>query len=418
MNSTFIGFPSYGKDRIDGTYYAFIEEIEEFNEELWVRFDSILEDNIDSFLNPSLQGMPNIPSIIFEGILAKSDLDELLNYSDVDDLEGEWVILKLKIDPRGRLKCYVNGSEYDKNLFSLTELNSSKTVNQEKFDYFQKLQQQCVTSSFPTQDISCFIDLLEVHAKNIDHVKILNVGQGNCISFNNTLDCHLVFFDIGGGCYNNSSTYPKPRNFCRQEDSIVILSHFDFDHYVTALFDIKFQKLLWLVPTQHLGPTGYAFFSIIATNCKLIVVNKQNCPKIQSSFGEIIYCNGTGKSSNNSGLALVYECNTGEKILFPGDASYNMIPLVTQPLIEFVVASHHGSEKSLVGIPISIKNGKVIYSYGKNNIFQHPSRKARIEYISNEWLHSFETTFGDVVISQYIINVEEKNQCRPHMVWD
>ena len=93
--------------------------------------------------------------------------------------------------------------------------------------------------------------------KNIENVLVYNVGQGNCNAITNYRCKPHIFFDFGGGAYQNTRTYPNNLEFDFSEEPLVILSHWDWDHMASILksehADIK--KSIWIVPKQQIGIT-------------------------------------------------------------------------------------------------------------------------------------------------------------------
>lgn len=227
-----------------------------------------------------------------------------------------------------------------------------------------------------------------------DYLAVYDVGQGNAnaliSSFNEK--CPVVYFDMGCGIGAHVSTAPLDLKFCTCNKPLIILSHWDQDHWAGALH-IKSQALplTWVVPRQQLDGVHKSFaHEIISAGGKLLVLDmtKDNVESSLLSNKQIVrFSLGVGTSRNNSGIILAVENNDLQfpsSWLLTGDCAYNYFPKSFQysPPVA-VVAPHHGgvTRVSTIAPSPAIHNGynRLIYSYGPDNKFsttQHPTHSS------------------------------------------
>lgn len=226
------------------------------------------------------------------------------------------------------------------------------------------------------------------HIGMIDSVAIYDVGQGAATA----LLAHGVpqlYFDIGGSTICNWRSFPAPlQRFCVTSNPLVVLSHWDWDHWSSALRDPKVLNGDWILPIQKgagdLGAVHSRFLAtLIKKNANLYwwdyemqpVTFAQDCVMLSRASGNVT-------SRNESGLFLSV---TGfrRKVLLPGDASLQNVRSlcrnehVTDPHhdeYDHIMVPHHGG-RTLHGYipgPRNKKTNHLIYSYGVGNSYIHP----------------------------------------------
>ncbi|MFV3334961.1 hypothetical protein ACNFIA_28885 [Pseudomonas sp. NY15437] len=224
-----------------------------------------------------------------------------------------------------------------------------------------------------------------------DYLAIYDVGQGNSnalISSTNET-CPVVYFDMGCGIGAHASTVPAGLDFCTCNNPLVILSHWDQDHWAGALrIKSKAFSLTWVVPRQQLDAVHKSFaHEIISAGGRLLVLDmpKDSAGSSRLPNSQLLkFTLGIGSSRNNSGIVLAIENNDPQfpsSWLLTGDCAYSHIPKSLQyPPPVAVVAPHHGGVTKLHNIAPSpaIHNdyNRLIYSYGPDNKFrttQHPT---------------------------------------------
>lgn len=185
------------------------------------------------------------------------------------------------------------------------------------------------------------------------------------------------------------STAPPALAFCTCNNPLVILSHWDQDHWAGAL-RIKplALPLTWVVPRQQLDAVHKSFAHEIISHGGRILVLDMPENTVGSSIlpsGQLMkFALGIGTSRNNSGIILAVENNDSKfsaSWLLTGDCAYSHFPKSFQyfPPVA-VIAPHHGGVTKLHNVAPSpaIHNGynRLIYSYGPDNKFrttQHPT---------------------------------------------
>lgn len=239
-------------------------------------------------------------------------------------------------------------------------------------------------------------------------VDIINVGQGNCNAICDANGQPILYYDFGGGCLANRRTYPNYPigiNFCFQRNPMIILSHWDFDHWYSATRVRSAMSCDWLAPRQAVGPTAWKFASLLVSAGKLKLWPSQASV---SHGGAISIIKSNGTSRNDSGLVLMIALSSGDVIL-PGDAGFQHFSWSGS--IIGLVATHHGSGAHLQNIPTPLGGGVLVYSYGTGNTFGHPDGQARIAYWNAGWQRSLETPGGSVAILATLGNTLPKIGC-------
>ncbi|MFI8581039.1 hypothetical protein [Ectopseudomonas khazarica] len=224
-----------------------------------------------------------------------------------------------------------------------------------------------------------------------DYLAIYDVGQGNsnALISSTSETCPVVYYDMGCGIGAHASTAPTGLDFCTCNDPLVILSHWDQDHWAGALhIKSKALPLTWVVPRQQLDAVHKSFaHEIVSAGGRLLVLdmpkNKAGSSRLPNGQ-HLKFTVGLGSSRNNSGIVLAVENNDPQfssSWLLTGDCAYSHIPKSLQyhPPVA-VVAPHHGGVTKLNTVAPSpaIHNGynRLIYSYGPDNKFRttrHPT---------------------------------------------
>jgi beta-lactamase superfamily II metal-dependent hydrolase len=221
-------------------------------------------------------------------------------------------------------------------------------------------------------------DLARLLPGSIDHVSVYNVGQGNCSALC-VGEAPVLYFDTGGGCLQNTKTYPTVLDFCVSHAPPVVLSHWDFDHWFSAYKVAALRSLEWLVPDQ--GSVGRRTLAFAQT-----LPNARLWPGRSHTFGAgtIVQC--TGKTRNDSGLAL-FAGTTAGSVLLPADAEFGFIPVPSGTrALAGLVATHHGSRHVGSPVPKPASGAKLAYSFGNGNTFGHPTVAAVARYQAEGWL--------------------------------
>ncbi|MFF3039188.1 ComEC/Rec2 family competence protein [Arthrobacter citreus] len=219
-----------------------------------------------------------------------------------------------------------------------------------------------------------------------------DVGQGSANALFDSSDTAVVYFDTGRS--GRGTTAPTNLDLCVCSAPLVILSHWDRDHWAAA--EDGCQDLMrgkWVVPSQKIAGTHSTFAArILAEGGSIFVVKKSSKPK--TLVGQHMYVRyGNGTDRNNSGLVLSVSINTrggSRTLFFPGDALYSKCdhPPTT---VDFLVASHHGADpKGSVNLPKpkNVQQSRLVYSFGRNRAYNHPSQYAITHHEAQGWDHT------------------------------
>jgi len=396
-------------------YFAFVDSIETLdNGRTIIQFDSIKVNQIEDFLGKKELTYQETESLKPLMVYCDYSSEEYRSFSaEVGEVrENTWVIIKLTyrkgeypvrayrqdyeesripfrvlyFEKKGCNTIDKDTEKYLKALFRITETDHEleRLIKQKKLEH--------LSGRIPKTDTSEF------------DVAVYNVGQGNMNAILDNSGIPVAYFDVGGGSFRNSHTYlPKSRKkLCFKKATFIILSHWDSDHWWTYYWllrnypdDVNPQPK-WIVPDQDLGPFQYGFYKLLKEKGHQILVCTKKV-KCSFDFGDIEV--GTGGSKNDSGIVLKAKIGS-LKFLLPGDASYDAISPKPNKQYDGIVASHHGGKStdniSDFPIPMFADKGKIVYSYGTNNSYNHPSLNSVAKHGRVSWLNIKETTNGSV----------------------
>lgn len=237
-------------------------------------------------------------------------------------------------------------------------------------------------------------------------VAVYDVGQGNANAVCIENGAPFLYFDFGGGCLQNARTYPSGRRFCFTRPPPVVLSHWDFDHWFSALREPRILDSAWIVPSgQDVGIRTQKFARTLRH-----VRRWPGPPALDLGEVAIVRCHG--KSKNDSGLALFAPTERGN-VLCPGDASFDAISVpygVRGAALAGLVATHHGSAHHIGGIPRPLPGARLAFSFGEGNSWDHP-RASRPTYASEGWQLQLETPRGSVALGSHPRPVPCEGRC-------
>lgn len=107
-----------------------------------------------------------------------------------------------------------------------------------------------------------------------------------------------VFFDAGHPLWFNLKSLPPngvqflpPAN-----DAVVILSHWDYDHYSRGIFDPSLRRLVWIAPDDRAGPNAKKFADSLGPRLFVLPAGHS------MSVGHIKVTRANGADRNNSGI--------------------------------------------------------------------------------------------------------------------
>jgi beta-lactamase superfamily II metal-dependent hydrolase len=259
------------------------------------------------------------------------------------------------------------------------------------------------------EEATALLDTIEPEQlSNVDAI-CYNVGQGNavCISENNI---PLLYFDIGGGANTNYATYPVTRNFKIGRNKLIVLSHFDEDHYETARRDTRLvDEHTYIAPVQNVVPRNLVFIKEILAKGTLILLSR-TFTNHTFSLGILSRCKGHINNKNDCGLTMHLELDKQDdltSILLPGDTQYRHIPNWRQLDLDALLSTHHGGALNSRGMPACrLLYGCIAYSYGAYNQYGHALAGSILFHEQKSWgvyhlnfINRLDTIGGDIVFS-------------------
>lgn len=295
---------------------------------------------------------------------------------------------------------------------NITKFNLRKEEDKEFLNFIT--QQLDISALYDKNKTAQALEELNSKVKGIKEIPEVNVvnfnvGQGNATGVFDKEFNPIFYYDLGGGAYWNKKTYKKTKTFPVNNNPIIILSHWDFDHYESIKRNPNHYKDCKIIaPLQYpTTPSIRKFIDLISAH--LYLVDNRDLGKNKTySFLKLFKC--TGKSRNDSGLAIILNLqkdNNISEILLPGDSHYFYIK--QRKIVDAICVSHHGGKlynKRGFPIPNERVNGYAVYSYGTNNNYNHPRIETVEVHINKGWgidrfnkKYSLSTTNFNVIYS-------------------
>ncbi|WP_448227517.1 hypothetical protein [Pseudoxanthomonas mexicana] len=334
--------------------------------------------------NPLLSGFNEVP-------LYRIEVTVPAAHEFVSQLRDGVQWLQIELAPQGEIEASVFGGTFANPVQAWIESLTSKGVPADAlgrvFDMslWPGATEAEITAAIPT---GC----------RIEQLLMLDIGQGSANAL--TCECGLprLYFDVGCGVYGNKKTCPPSIEFCTCDKPLVILSHWDADHWTAATLDKDMLKLTWIVPCQTISQSHAIFAaSILAAGGKILIfpphatVKWGALPKL-----EIRQCKGALTNKNESGLVLIVTNEEFDRTwLLMGDAPYHLIPEEIPKNVSAIVAPHHGAKMSPKSAPPArpaYDYARLLYSFGPGNTHgktkvQHPTKDSVIAHESAGWRH-------------------------------
>ena len=232
---------------------------------------------------------------------------------------------------------------------------------------------------------------------DLEYLIGFDVGQGSAVGLADKNEDVRLYFDLGAGAYFNHFTKLDPLRFCWRTANVVILSHWDSDHWAGEVSDPVAGTKTWIAPRQIIGPKHKAFANRIAAAGGKLLIWGATPSTLSVAAGaqtlKLSRCTGT-TGRNGSGIAAeVSNPHNSRQWLLTGDAGYHEIPLLP-PSPVAIVAPHHGGDMGPVSVP-PLKSGgyvRLLYSFGPGNKngrtkIQHPTNAAMTSHEVRGWHH-------------------------------
>lgn len=253
----------------------------------------------------------------------------------------------------------------------------------------------------------------EFSGATADMLAVYDVGQGNANALLSTLNSTAGFpthyYDLGAGVYRNRHTTPHPLTFCFTQSPLIVLSHWDADHWAgtyAVMINNSYPALKhrWIGPLQEVGPLHIAFaHDVISKGGKFLIYSplpgEIGNAKL-STQRRIRFMRGEGTDRNSTGIVLTVEEPDNvpaRSWLLTGDCDYLHFVKSLDPLPPVgMIAPHHGADldsKSPVPRPPSnVSYKRLVYSFGPGNKHggapvRHPTSQGVIQHNAADWDH-------------------------------
>lgn len=236
--------------------------------------------------------------------------------------------------------------------------------------------------------------------QSISGVRIYDVGQGDAVAVLDETKVPRLWIDHGGRQGNpfRAPTYADPdQRLPVGENDLVMLTHWDEDHWCTARKGQKAIAAKWLVPRQTSSPRAARFSATVDDIACLHEPASGTVHEFRTAHGDRVCWEKIGdwpgpKSSNedcnSTGIAFsIKKIGTDGSpdriILLPGDAPLDKIPHYQQYRsagsdVIAVVAFHHGAgthwTQQTEKMVSEFEPAEVIFSCADPNAYSHPDR--------------------------------------------
>lgn len=388
-----------------GRFFAFVDSVEQSDNLIYLKLDCIDYEKVkNSDINIESNENQSFASDVFYIQTTKQKLKQYLNYSNLYNLESQWIFFVSEKEKEGiSFSRFYNLEAYNEarpsNITSFLTYSQISDADIKKI--IKQLQVFSSMDSIPKIDLKSLVRFERFVVKRGTrlNVGVFNVGQGNCCGVFNGRN-PILYFDVGGGANQNRRTYPIRFRLRLRNKPLVFLSHWDQDHFQTALYDDRLLDLQWIVPKQKLSNTAKRLVVELVKR-RNIWMWDDTISDYTGKYLSIVKCQGSINSKNNSGLAMFVKNNlTNDIVLMPGDSGYSFIPKLSNYPLFGLVASHHGARlrNQLYPKPRNNVKNKLIYSYGFKNTFHHPHSESISGHKNAGWNPSktFHTPKGGV----------------------
>jgi len=219
-------------------------------------------------------------------------------------------------------------------------------------------------------------------------VAFYDVGQGVCqAAIDDELHIPQLYVDFGGGVLANKKTFPDGfSGFCFTREPMIILSHWDWDHWSSAQRWPEALDALWLTPPVPLKPIQLAFAAELYERGSLRIWDATWPGAITAGAVTIERC--TGQTANDSGLAVTLRQrrNSSKNCLLPGDADYACIPSVADgKSFSVLCMTHHGGRLHSPTYPKAKRSAVSVLSAGPRNTYRHPLFDTVATHLEHGW---------------------------------
>lgn len=249
----------------------------------------------------------------------------------------------------------------------------------------------------------CSIDPT-AHVKRIKGVRVHDIGQGDSISILSEKGMPFMQIDYGGRIGNPfGGPGQVDMRMPVSQDRLLMLSHWDEDHWCSAAKGTLARSANWLVPRQITSPRAVKFSLTLPRIHCVPEYRVSQAQVFTTEEGDQIWWEKIAPSPvpsvlkencNHTGIAFsivrnVGRASHGQVILLPGDAPYDRVAHYQDHLrlglrLRGMVAFHHGTNQHWTSSTVNLlKNWsptvdpvEVVFSCARENSYGHPHKQA------------------------------------------
>ncbi|HUR39737.1 MAG TPA: hypothetical protein VM240_01065 [Verrucomicrobiae bacterium] len=237
--------------------------------------------------------------------------------------------------------------------------------------------------------------------QSIRGIRVHDIGQGDSISILDEAGSPFLQIDYGGRVGNPLVTALDIDTQMNVAGAgLLMLTHWDEDHWCSARKGTVAQTLNWLVPRQITSPRAVEFSARLANIHCVPESMVGNAYKFETALGDEIWWEkiaaapgpaATEENCNHTGIgfSIVRNRPDGRRqvILLPGDAPFDDISHYKTHLaagieLRGVLAFHHGTNQHWSAASANLLKGwsptsrsvDVVFSCARNNSYGHPHK--------------------------------------------
>ncbi len=231
--------------------------------------------------------------------------------------------------------------------------------------------------------------------------RVHNVGQGLATSLEFD-SARILYFDFGMACGRNIKTLPLHVDLTIAENGVIILSHTDEDHWCGFRKEPLGLSATWIIPRQHSKASFSKAVAAILIHHGKVYYNDPNglsCGNLEVAHEKTACSSSCDPHQTGYAMYLHGKDSNGNprNIAISGDQYYDCQPQAQLSGLHLLVACHHGgkySQNCHCSLPSPADDsGRVVYSYGVNNSYMHPSETRAYELAG--WNDRVNTPDGD-----------------------
>lgn len=214
------------------------------------------------------------------------------------------------------------------------------------------------------------------------YVESIDVGQASFTCIHDGQNS-FAYFDAGLPLWFNAKSMPQMvKYYPPYKQAIVVISHWDYDHYSAIQKYSTLRGLRYIAPAGALGPNAAKLAKELGARLRTPI----HGTSITIGSMRLRWANGPLNDRNNRGIILVASFNQ-KKILLTGDASYEFIKSAHRTGLTGVVIPHHASDRSHspAHTPTPVTPALAVVSAGHPNTYDHPGRATQVAHKTNGW---------------------------------